>query len=129
MNELPILHKVIGYAGSLVLLVTVVELVRRRKLSIRYSVFWVLSALGTLGLTVFYPKIMNIVMTFNVKPISLAFFLAIMFLTLVCVYITVRISAFERMLKDIGQELAMVELRIEDNDTQDQRDPFDTRKA
>lgn len=129
MNELPIIHKIIGYAGSLVLLVTVVELVRRGKLSIRYSVFWVSSALGTLGLIVFYPKIMNIVMTFNVQPISLAFFLAIMFLTLVCVYMTVRISAFERMLKNIGQELAMVESRIEDNDTQGRGDPFDTREA
>ena len=62
-----------------------------------------------------------------ISLLSLAFFLAIMFLTLVCVYITVRISAFERMLKDIGQELAMVELRIKD--TPSRRDPFDSRKT
>ena len=129
MNELPVIHKVIGYVGSLVLLVTVMELVRRRRLSIRYSVFWVLSAFGTLGLTVFYSKIMIIVTTYDIKPISLAFFLAIMFLTLVSVYTTVRITTFERMLKDIGQELAMVELKIEDEGTQGRRDALDTRKA
>jgi len=121
MIELPIAHKILGYAGSLVLLVTVTELVRRRMLSIRYSVFWVVSALGTLGLTVFYSRIMNTVSTYEIMPISLAFFLAIMFLTLVCVYMAVRISTFERMLKDLGQELAIVEAAARDRNPQDRK--------
>ena len=129
MNELPLVHKVLGYAGSLVLLVTVVELVRRRQLSIRFSVFWVLSALGTLALTAFYSKIMNIVNAYGVQPISLSFFLAIIFLTLVCVYMAVRISTFERMLKDISQEIAILGTAVKGGDPQDKVDIRGPRKT
>jgi hypothetical protein len=87
-----------------------VELVRRRKLREEYSVLWVVTAIGLL------------VIAFNVKwllwatalvgavqPPSTLFFGGLLFVMLLCLMFSVRISRLTYRLRTVSQRLALLE--------------------
>ena len=107
MDNLPLTHSIIGSTAGILLLLVVIELVRRRQLKIQYSVLWVASAIAAVLFVLLYDWIMGIASSFELAPISVSFFLAIFFLILVILYLSVRISHLETSLKNLVQQYAL----------------------
>jgi len=58
--------QIVTLTGSVALLLLVIELVRRRKLTEEYSLLWILASLGLLAVSMFYPPIVLVVFLIGV---------------------------------------------------------------
>jgi hypothetical protein len=89
----------------------IIELVRRRKLREEYSFIWliagfmfVLLALDN-GILVFVSQIVEIAV-----PINTLFFLALMFVMLLLLYFSLRISSLTTQVKNLAQQIALLQI-------------------
>jgi hypothetical protein len=99
----------LAVAGSLALLVLVIELVRRRRLKEEYSVLWTLTAVTLLVLAIWYQLLLNITKAIGaVLPSSTLFFFALIFVMIMLLHFTVRISRLERNFTTLVQELGLM---------------------
>lgn len=101
--------RIVAVGGSLAILLFVVDLVRRRKLKEEYSVLWTVTAL-TLLLMAVVPSLLDL-FTKAVGAVlasSALFFLALIFVMLMLLHFSVRISALERNLTALVQELGLM---------------------
>jgi hypothetical protein len=103
--------RVIAIAGSLALLVFVIELVRRRRLKEEYSVLWTLTALTLLIMAVWFDLLLGLTKAIGaVLASSTLFFTALIFVMLMLLHFSVRISQLERSLTALVQELGLMSL-------------------
>jgi hypothetical protein len=106
----PVRQRILAISVAVAILILVIELVRRRKLREEYSVLWVVTAIGLL------------VIAFNVKwllwatalvgavqPPSTLFFGGLLFVMLLCLMFSVRISRLTYRLRTVSQRLALLE--------------------
>jgi len=108
---MPTLHFWIGFAFCVALLVGVLELVRRRKLSERYSLLWLASAaVGLLLLILYKPLFMKLVKWLGVKnPPTLLFIVAFFFLMLIVLHYSLVITKLSARTRELAQKVAMFE--------------------
>jgi len=101
-------QQAVALAISLALLVLIVELVRRRRLREEYSVLWILTGLAIFVLATWYDLLIAITQFIGaVLPTSTLFFCALIFLILVCLQFSVKISLLETRVKELAQRLAL----------------------
>lgn len=103
--------RVIAVAGSVLVLAFVVELVRRRQLKEEYSLLWVLTAVGLVLLSI-WDGLLNEVSDLigAAAPQSTLFFFGLTFVVLMLLHFSVRISALERRITSLVQELGLLGL-------------------
>lgn len=100
--------RAIAVLGSLALMLTVIELVRRRKLKEEYTVLWVATALVVIVLTVFEGLLYGITDAIGAFAASSTLFLfGILFAVLVMLHMSVRISSLERKVTTLVQEFGI----------------------
>jgi hypothetical protein len=105
-------QKVFFLAIALVLLVTIVELVRRRRLRVEYSWVWIASGLSIILLILRYDLLIWITTLVGaVIPTSTLFFLCVLYLALLSLNYSVRLSALSFQVKELAQELALLKAR------------------
>ena len=94
-------------------LVSVVLVVRARRLRVEYSVLWILGALAALAAALFYPLVKAVAPVLGViyTP-SAIFFLAIFFLVLVTLHLSVKVSRLENDRVRLTQKVALLEARL-----------------
>lgn len=98
----------------LVLLVTILELVRRRMLKVEYSWLWIGSCVTTAVFIVRYDLLVGLTgLVGAVVPTSTLFFLCILYLALLCLHYSVRISRLTHQVKDLAQDVALLRAEIE----------------
>jgi hypothetical protein len=103
--------RIIAIAGSLALLLFVVELVRRRRLKEEYSVLWTLAALTLLVMAVWFDGLQRLTNAIGaIAPSSTLFFIALIFVMLMLLHFSMRISQLERSLTALVQELGLMGL-------------------
>ena len=97
---------------GLAIFLGIIELVRRRKLREEYSFIWlmtgfvfVLLAMESDVLT-FFSELVGIAL-----PVNTLFFLALIFMMLLCLYFSLRISALSTQVKNLAQKLALLEAK------------------
>jgi hypothetical protein len=99
---------------SLVLLIVVLELVRRRTLRVEYSWLWIASCLTSIVLIVRYDLLVTLTRWVGaVVPTSTLFFLCILYLALLCLHYSIRISGLTHQVKDLAQEVALLRAELE----------------
>ena len=99
---------------TLGLLVVILELVRRRTLRVEYSWLWIASCLTPVVLILRYDLLMRITeFTGAVVPTSTLFFLCILFLGLLSLHYSIRISRMTHQIKDLAQEVAVLRAEID----------------
>lgn len=87
----------------------ILELVRRRRLREEYSWLWLLTGAGLIALTVRHDLLVAISRMIGAAlPTSTLFFFGLIFLMLVCLQFSIRISKLTNQVKDLAQELAML---------------------
>lgn len=104
----------IALALSLLLGVLIVDLIRRRKLNIEYSIGWMLASLTIFlfalptGLIEWVTEIVG-----GTLWTSTLFFFGFLFLILICISFSVRISTLTNQVRVLASELAIISLEVE----------------
>ena len=95
---------------SVIILVGIIELVRRRKLREEYSFLWLVIGFGLLALALF-PGLVEILSSFvgTVLPVNTLFFVGLILVMLLCLYFSLRISSLTTQVKNLTQKLSILE--------------------
>lgn len=105
---------VLGAIGSVITLVALFEMLRRRRLREKYAILWVMVALFAL-LVAFVPKLLYWaadVVGVEV-PANLLFFLASMLLLLVSIQHSYELGRLEERSRTLAEEIALLRLELE----------------
>ncbi len=91
------------------LLLLIIDLVRRRRLKEEYSVLWVITALVLLVLATWYGLLQRITDAIGgVADSSTLFFFGLLFAFFMLLHFSVRVSALERRLTALVQEIGLL---------------------
>lgn len=100
--------RIITIIGALLLLVLVLDLVRRRKLKEEYSVLWILTAIVVFVLSVWFGLLTSVTDLLGLSaPASTIFFFGLVFFLLLLLHFSVRVSTLERRLTALIQDLGV----------------------
>ena len=109
--ELPERQRMVAVMLAVAILVLVLELVRRRSLREEYSVLWIVTAILLLVLALNYPLLVWVARLIGaeVQPQSALFFGALVFVLLLCLQFSVRLSRLTWRMRMLTQRLALLE--------------------
>lgn len=96
-------------AVAIVLLGTILELVRRRKLREKYAVIWVVTGVTILPLAAFPRVLDDVALSLGIlSGTSLVLFLAIAFLLLLAMHLSWELSQLEEETRILCEEVALI---------------------
>jgi hypothetical protein len=113
----------VGVIGSLLILGSIFELLRRRQLSEKYAVLWLVVGIVTLVLTIF-PGLLNALSRAVgvVVPANLLFFVAIVFLVCVALHLSWELSRVENETRKLAEDVAILRLELDEHRKQSRTD-------
>jgi hypothetical protein len=101
--------RIVAIAGSLALLVFIVELVRRRRLKEEYSVLWVATAVVLLLLAAWGALLRDLAQLIGASSeASALYFFSTLFVVFLLLHFSVRVSNLERRVVVLLQEVALL---------------------
>ena len=105
---------VLGLVGSLITLVLLFELLRRRRLREKYAVFWAVVALATLVIAIFPETLFFAADLVGVKvPANLLFFGASMLLLGVSIHQSYELGRLEERTRTLAEVVGLLRLEVE----------------
>ena len=105
---------VLGMVGSITTLVTLFELLRRRRLREKYAVLWAFVALMTLIVAIFPALLTWASELLGVEvPANLLFFLASLLLLVVSIQHSYELGRLEERSRTLAEEVALLRLDLE----------------
>jgi hypothetical protein len=105
--------QLVAIAGAVLLLLTVLELVRRRRLLERYALLWLLSALVLLGLAVWRNALTKVAETVGIAyPPNALFFIAFGFTLVLLLHFSAAVSRLADQTRVLAQRQALLEDRL-----------------
>ncbi len=108
---------IVAATGALVLLVVILELIRRRRLQERYALLWLLTAVVILVLAVWRGALAHLADAFGIAyPPSALFVLASLFILVVLLHYSTVISKLADQNRILAQRLALLETRLSDRE-------------
>lgn len=114
-TDLPARQRLVAAILAGVMLLAVIELVRQRKLREEYSVLWVVTALGLLFLAINYGFLVWLTgLIGGVLPTSTLFFGGILFLMLLSLQFSVRLTRNTTRMRQLARKCALLEQRLEE---------------
>ena len=112
---MPLRQKIFAIIISLTLLIFIIELVRRKKLREEYSWLWLLTGAMILVLALWYDLLQGITHLIGAGlPTSTLFFLGLVFLILIAVQFSVKVSELNNQVKNLAQENGLLKNRVEE---------------
>ena len=107
--------RLIAVGGSVLVFLFVIELVRRHRLKEEYSLLWILTAIALIVLAA-WDGLLNEASDLigAAAPQSTLFFFGLMFVVLMLLHFSVRISALERRITSLVQELGLLAMSPQD---------------
>ena len=107
--------QLLAIVASGILLIIVLELVRRRRLMERYALLWLLSGVVLLALSTFRGLLEDAAALLGIEyPPSALFFIAFGFVLLLLLHFSVAVSRLADQSKVLAQRLAILEKRVRD---------------
>jgi len=112
---MPLQQKIFAIIVSVVLLVFIIELVRRKKLREEYSWLWILTGTIILMLALWYDLLQWVTQLIGAAlPTSTLFFLGLVFLILISIQFSVKVSELHNQVKNLVQEMGLLKNRLEE---------------
>ena len=112
---MPPRQKIFAIIISLTLLIFIIELVRRKKLREEYSWLWLLTGAMILILALWYDLLQSITYLIGARlPTSTLFFLGLVFLILIAIQFSVKVSELNNQVKNLAQENGLLKNRVEE---------------
>ena len=106
---MPIRQKIFFFTIAVMLLIVILELVRRRRLRVEYSWLWLASGFTIVVLILRYDLLVWLTdLVGAVIPTSTLFFFCILYLALLSLNYSVRLSSLTRQVKELAQEVALL---------------------
>jgi len=101
--------------GSILFFVFIINMVRTKKLELKYALIWILTSLSFIIMSVFPGTVFMVARILEVEVAANALFLCIIFLLLLMVFaLTVAVSRHADRIKKLTQELALLKAELED---------------
>lgn len=117
--QLPFRQKIVAVILAAVVLISILELVRRRKLLEEYSWLWLVTGALLILLIVWYDVLLNLMnLIGSTNPTLTLFFAALLFLLLLNLHFTTKISELTAKVKNLTQELALARLEIKKHEAE-----------
>jgi hypothetical protein len=105
--------QLVAVIGAGVLLLTVLEMVRRRRLMERYALVWLLSAIVLLALAIWSGALASISRAMGViYPPNALFFIAIGFIILLLLHFSAAVSRLSDQSETLAQRQALLDERL-----------------
>lgn len=109
-------QKIFAIIASILLMVLVVELVRRRKLREEYSWLWLLTGALIILLVVWYELLVIITRFIGaIAPTTTLFIFGLLFMMLISLHYSIQISKLSREVKNMAQELSILRAQVENS--------------
>jgi len=106
--------QIVAIAGAGVLLLTILELVRRRRLLERYALLWLFSGVVLLALASWRGALEELAALVGIAyPPNALFFVAFAFVLVLLLHFSVAVSRLTDQTKVLAQRLALIEERVE----------------
>jgi hypothetical protein len=109
VDEMPLRQKIVAIMIAVSIFIIIIELVRKRKLREEYSWLWLLTGVALVILTVRYDLLVKLTHLLGAAlPTSTLFFCGLIFLMLVCIQFSIKISKLANQVKDLVQEITLL---------------------
>ena len=113
---MPINQKIFAGAVAVFFFLIVMDLARRKKLKVEYSILWTLTAAVILVLVFWYDSLVVVTrMIGAVLPTTTLFIFGVMFLLFLNLHFSVRLSGLSEQVKNLGQELGIQTMKKKDH--------------
>jgi hypothetical protein len=114
--------QLVAIGGAIVLLIVVLELVRRRRLLERYALLWLFSAVILLGLAIWRNGLERLAAAVGIAyPPNALFFVAFAFVLLLLLHFSAVVSRLADQTKVLAQRLALLEERLAEAEGEQER--------
>ncbi|PNU18738.1 DUF2304 domain-containing protein [Geothermobacter hydrogeniphilus] len=111
---MPLSQKLFALAVSLLVFLFTVDLVRKRRLREEYSVLWLLTSLGMFVLVLKYEWLVELTHLIGaVLPTTTLFLGSLVFLVLLAVQFSIKLSGLADQVKNLAQENALLRAELE----------------
>jgi hypothetical protein len=105
---------ILGIASAALVLIVVIELLRRGRLRERHAIWWLVAGILALIIGVFPATLQWAARLVGIEvPTNLVFFVSIAILFLVCVQHSAELTTLEAKVRRLAESEALLELRIE----------------
>lgn len=107
--------KIFGLLASAILVIYIIDLVRKKKLREEYSFIWFVIGLSMIIFLLRFDLIMALTEFLGVlSPNNVIFFFSILFLFVIALQFSVKISNLTNQIKILAQENTLLQKKIED---------------
>ena len=108
-------QKIFAIVASILIMMLVVELVRRRRLREEYSWLWLLTGAVIILLVVWYDLLVYVTHLIGaIAPTTTLFIFGLLFLMLISLHYSLQISKLSHQVKEMAQQLTLLKGQIED---------------
>jgi hypothetical protein len=105
---MPLSQKLFALSLALLFFLIVMDLARRKRLRVEYSILWSVTAVIILLIVVWYDPLVKFTRLVGaVVPTTILFIFSIMFLLLLNLHFSVKVSDLSEQLKNLGQQFGM----------------------
>jgi len=110
---MPLRQKIFAFVLAIIILVTIFELVRKRKLREEYSWLWIVTGVSILLVVWRYDLLVRFTHFIGAFwPTSTLFLLGLIFLMLINLHYSVKISGLTNQVKNLSQEITLLKGEI-----------------
>jgi hypothetical protein len=107
---MPFQQQITTMTVAFFILILILELVRKRRLREEYSWLWIATGAGLLMAALWYDGLVVLTGLIGTKSTSsTVFFLGLIFVILLCLQFSVRLSRMTEQVKTLGQRMALLE--------------------
>jgi hypothetical protein len=107
-------QKIFAIIASILIMLLVVELVRRRRLREEYSWLWLVTGGIIILLVVWYDLLVLITRLIGaIAPTTTLFIFGLLFLMLISLHYSIQISRLSQQVKEMAQQLAILRGQVE----------------
>ena len=108
-------QKIFAIVASILIMIIVVELVRRRRLREEYSWLWLLTGAVIILLVMWYDLLLFITHLIGaIAPTTTLFIFGLLFLMLISLHYSLQISKLSHQVKEMAQQLTLLKGQVED---------------
>lgn len=108
--------QVVSIIAAAIVLLTILELVRRRRLLERYALLWLGSSVVLLGLAIWRGALTDIASALGIAyPPNALFLIAFGFVLVLLLHFSIAVSKLADQSKVLAQRLALLEQRVDDS--------------
>ncbi|MBI5750177.1 MAG: DUF2304 domain-containing protein [Nitrospinae bacterium] len=110
---MPLRQQIFAILISIVIFIVIIELVRKRKLREEFSLIWLLTGFLLFILAIWYDLLLAITSLIGASlATSTLFFFGLVFLILINLYYSIKLSAIANQMKNLSQEVGILKSAV-----------------